>query len=726
MADKLPSEFDVVVIGTDVLDYSFYYLLPEEVVVSPLPETFKKHVDSHLNAMTVHPIYVQCFYTLSPVGLPESIIAAACSRSGQRVLHVDSRNYYGGNWASFSFSGLLSWIKENQEKADLCEESTAWKQLILENEEVIPINQLDQTIQHVEDFCYASQDSAEDVEEAGALSKFNASVTSASGEVAVEPFTPPEVGIECCPLEDQPSESKGEETCPKIVAGSDPEHSAGKDGVEVTSVGEIHRDCATSVQSVLEVENNESASVTEAAVESGKITYPQLVKDGRRFNIDLISKLLYSRGLLIDLLIKSNVSRYAEFKNVTRILAFREGRVEQVPCSRADVFNSKQLTMVEKRMLMRFLTFCLDFDQHPDEYQAIRSGLPMAFLLFPKTALKECKFSDYLKTQKLTPNLQHFILHSIAMVSEADCCTIDGLKATQKFLQCLGRYGNTPFLFPLYGQGEIPQCFCRMCAVFGGIYCLRHSVQCLVVDKETRRCKAVIDNVGQRISAKYFVVEDSYLSEKICANVSYRQISRAILITDRSILKSSSDQQISILTIPPMELGQPATCLIELCSSAMTCMKNTHLVHLTCSSVKTAKADLEPVVKQLFSDTTEAASEGTDEGQKPQILWLVYFNMRDSSGVDRTSYENVPSNIYICSGPDPALGNDCAVRQAEAIFQEMFPNEEFCPPPPNPEDIIYDGDGTQPEDPGFGNPSEDKSESLPEKSIEEKEGSPVE
>lgn len=43
-------------------------------------------------------------------------------------------------------------------------------------------------------------------------------------------------------------------------------------------------------------------------------------------------QLLYSRGLLIDLLIKSNVSQYAEFKNITRILAFREGRVEQVLC----------------------------------------------------------------------------------------------------------------------------------------------------------------------------------------------------------------------------------------------------------------------------------------------------------------------------------------------------------------------------------------------------------
>lgn len=70
-------------------------------------------------------------------------------------------------------------------------------------------------------------------------------------------------------------------------------------------------------------------------------------------------------------------------------------------------------------------------------------------------------FAQFLQTQKLTPSLQHFILHSIAMVSETESSTLQGLQATRKFLQCLGRYGNTPFLFPLYGQGEIPQCFCR-------------------------------------------------------------------------------------------------------------------------------------------------------------------------------------------------------------------------------------------------------------------------
>lgn len=30
--------------------------------------------------------------------------------------------------------------------------------------------------------------------------------------------------------------------------------------------------------------------------------------------------------------------------------------------------------------------------------------------------------------------------------------------------------------------------------------------------------------------------------------------------------------------------------------------------------------------------------------------------------------------------------------QAESIFQKILPDEDFCPPAPNPEDIIYDGE----------------------------------
>ncbi|XP_070221759.1 rab proteins geranylgeranyltransferase component A 1 isoform X2 [Bos mutus] len=501
MADNLPSEFDVIVIGT---------------------------------------------------GLPESIIAAACSRSGQRVLHVDSRSYYGGNWASFSFSGLLSWLKEHQENSDIVNECPAWQEKIHENEEAIALSRTDKTIQHVEVFCYACQDLHEDVEEAGALQKNHASVTSVNCTEAADSA--------CLPVEDESLRTTSCEIPAEQTPSSDPERALEVNDVQVTGEKENCCDDNTCVPSTAAKETSENVPVAEDTAEQPKknrITYSQIIKEGRRFNIDLVSKLLYSRGLLIDLLIKSNVSRYAEFKNITRILAFREGRVKQVPCSRADVFNSKQLTMVEKRMLMKFLTFCMEYEEHPDEYKAY----------------EEITFSEYLKTQKLTPNLQYFVLHSMAMTSETGSSTIDGLKATKNFLHSLGRYGNTPFLFPLYGQGELPQCFCRMCAVFGGIYCLRHSVQCLVVDKESGKCKAIIDQYGQRIISKHFLVEDSYLSENTCAHVQYRQISRAILITDRSVLKTDSDQQISILTVPAEEPGTFAVRVIELCSSTMTCMK---------------------------------------------------------------------------------------------------------------------------------------------------------
>ncbi|NWJ04096.1 RAE2 geranylgeranyltransferase, partial [Crypturellus undulatus] len=593
------------------------------------------------------------------------------------------KNYYGGNWASFSFSGLLSWIKEKQQKTEVNDECEDWRKLILENEEVISLNNSDKTIEHVEDFCFDNQDSAEDVEEAGALSKLPPFATSGTEGAAQE------LEKETIPMEN---------TLPEKAVSSDPASAAEGSETEITSeCGSAHN--AASGESASPVGKAEAAPSENPAQEPKKITYSQIVREGRRFNIDLVSKLLYSRGLLIDLLIKSNVSRYAEFKNATRVLAFREGKVEQVPCSRADVFNSKQLTMVEKRLLMKFLTFCLEYEQHPEEYQDYESRT----------------FAEFLGTRKLTPSLQHFILHSIAMVSEADCSTLDGIQATRKFLQCLGRYGNTPFLFPLYGQGEIPQCFCRMCAVFGGIYCLRHSVQCLVVDKESGRCKAVLDHFGQRISANYFVVEDSFLSESTCKNVCYRQISRAVLITDQSILKTDSEQQVSILRMPPVERGQPAVCIIELCSSTMTCMKDTYLVHLTCPSTKTAREDLEPVVQKLFNLNTETEKETeNEEVGKPRVLWAVYFNMRDSSGIDRSSYDRLPANVYVCSGPDSALGNDCAVRQAETVFQEMFPTEEFCPPPPNPEDTVYDEEEPASEESGLNNATEAKPESSPE------------
>ena len=36
------------------------------------------------------------------------------------------------------------------------------------------------------------------------------------------------------------------------------------------------------------------------------------------------------------------------------------------------------------------------------------------------------------------------------------------VQSVDKFVRSIGRYGNTPFLWTLYGSGELPQCFCRL------------------------------------------------------------------------------------------------------------------------------------------------------------------------------------------------------------------------------------------------------------------------
>lgn len=65
----------------------------------------------------------------------------------------------------------------------------------------------------------------------------------------------------------------------------------------------------------------------------------------------------------------------------------------------------------------------------------------------------------------------------------------------------------------------------------------------------------------------------------------------------------------------------------------------------------------------------------------------------------------------------------CVHFQAESVFHHILPDEEFCPPAPNPEDIIYDGDGPQAEGPGFdesANTEADKSQAEKEGAAHEK------
>lgn len=143
----------------------------------------------------------------------------------------------------------------------------------------------------------------------------------------------------------------------------------------------------------------------------------------------------------MQLLITSNIARYAEYRSVSRVLTCLKGQLEVVPCSRSDVFATNRISVIEKRMLMKLLTSLNDSED-------VSIGTP------------GITFKKFLEDKKLPENLVHFILYAMSGSTE-DTPVSQGIYGTKRFLNSLGRFGKTPFLFSMYGSGETTQAFCR-------------------------------------------------------------------------------------------------------------------------------------------------------------------------------------------------------------------------------------------------------------------------
>ena len=47
----------------------------------------------------------------------------------------------------------------------------------------------------------------------------------------------------------------------------------------------------------------------------------------------------------------------------------------------------------------------------------------------------------------------------------------------QLYINSSGRYGDSPFLYPVYGLGGLPEAFSRLCAIHGGTYMLNTNAE---------------------------------------------------------------------------------------------------------------------------------------------------------------------------------------------------------------------------------------------------------
>jgi Rab GDP dissociation inhibitor len=48
----------------------------------------------------------------------------------------------------------------------------------------------------------------------------------------------------------------------------------------------------------------------------------------------------------------------------------------------------------------------------------------------------------------------------------------------------MARYGKSPYIYPLYGLGELPQSFARLSAIYGGTYMLDKKIDEIITDAD--------------------------------------------------------------------------------------------------------------------------------------------------------------------------------------------------------------------------------------------------
>lgn len=390
-------------------------------------------------------------------------------------------------------------------------------------------------------------------------------------------------------------------------------------------------------------------TVSSRPSEEVRWTAEEFSKQSRRFNIDLAPRLLLARGDMVELLISSNISRYTEFKAVTRVLTRLEGRLEAVPSSRSDVFNTKHISVVEKRILMKFLTGVMQETEEEEEDTG-------------KT------FTEYLKLQKLSANLIHFVVHSIAMVPGESKVEV-GLAATRRFLSSLGRFGPTPFLWPMYGAGELPQAFCRLAAVFGAVYYLGRGLGGLV----TRAGRAAALLVGgRRVRCEKLLLPRARVPPALLPPAPHSEIqaARAVLVTRASLLPAEKEQ-LTFLSLP-QESGAGPVQVVEAGPGAAACPRGLHLIHATSKG--------RPALVQTLQVQNIVKEE--------ELLYSLEWVQHGSTAPPGTTLPN----LWAATGPLPELDCDAALEQAKQIFQGMFPGEEFLPRAPDPEEIDIFGE----------------------------------
>lgn len=268
---------------------------------------------------------------------------------------------------------------------------------------------------------------------------------------------------------------------------------------------------------------------------------PSSLGESRFYCVDLIPKVLMSAGELVRILTATVVQRYSmEFTLIQCSFVMKKGKIEKVPSSPAEALNSSLMGFFQKRKLSHFLSYVDKFEEsNPSTW---------------KYDLRSMTSKQIFKEYGVDSDTINFIGHSVALHSTDDYLeqpALDTVIRCKLYTNSMQRFGVSPYVYPQYGNGELPQAFSRLCAVFGGTFMLQTPVDKVHFDDNGKF--TAIESNGKMAHGKMVIGDPSYFPDRVKP---VGKVVRCIAIMDHPIPGIGVGVESCQIIVPQIEFNR--------------------------------------------------------------------------------------------------------------------------------------------------------------------------
>eukprot|EP01122_Echinamoeba_exundans_P004633 TRINITY_DN1473_c0_g1_i2.p1 TRINITY_DN1473_c0_g1~~TRINITY_DN1473_c0_g1_i2.p1 ORF type:complete len:357 (-),score=101.10 TRINITY_DN1473_c0_g1_i2:684-1754(-) len=315
---------------------------------------------------------------------------------------------------------------------------------------------------------------------------------------------------------------------------------------------------------------------------------------------------------MVKILLHTDVTRYLEFKSVDGSYVYVSKKIYKVPATEKEALGSSLMGLFEKYRFKNFLEYAVQFDEKdPKTFKGIDPH---------KTSGK-----DVLAKYDLDKGTVDFVGHAMALFTDDSFLSLpclEFLARVKLYAESLSlavhRYnGRSPYLYPLYGLGDLPQAFARLAAIYGGTFMLNKPIDELVWDNGR---VVGVKSQGETAKAPIVICDPSYAPDRV---KKVGQVVRAICFLDHPIPNTDNSESCQII-LPQSQVGRKNDIYIFCVSSAHQVAAKGKYIVIVSSTVETATPHKEldaglqllgPIlhkfisVSDLLEPTNDAAKE---------------------------------------------------------------------------------------------------------------------